>query len=281
METTPYVHAAELRDTDRLGEGVAGAIGLHVLLAAVLIGAAYLNTGKQDRWGENTASVGAIQASMVSALPLPSHAKPVEKQVLASEDVNEAPLPAPKATTQPPPKPTDILIKAKTPEKPPPPAPVHSTAPAKPEPKAQPTEAPPVKHPQPAPDTPKARTGETTATQLPEAVSQSKNGTATASVEDRAFGNRYAYYLRAVSLRVSQNWFSGEVDPRSSQGKRVTVLFDIDREGVPQNVRVETRSGSGTLDESALRAVQRVDGFGPLPAGDHITIEFAFDYKQP
>src|SRR5579875_3467114 len=272
-ETAPHLHADEMHDFDRLGGGMAGAFALHVLLAAVVIGAAYLNLGKHDRWGENAASVGAIQASMVNALPLPSHNKPVEQQVLASEDVNSAPLP--------PPKPTDVLIKAKTPEKPAPPAPVHSTAPAKPDLKAQPTEAPPLKHPQPTPDTPKARTGETTATQLPEAVSQAKNGTATATVEDRTFGNRYAYYLRGVSQRVSQNWFSGEVDPRSSQGKRVTLLFDIDRDGTPQNVRLETRSGSSTLDQSALRAVQRVDGFGPLPAGDKITIEFAFDYKQP
>ncbi len=278
---TTHLHPDERGDFDRLGGGMAGAVGLHGLLAAVLIGAAYLGTTKHERWGEHAASVGAIQASMVSALPLPPRAKPVEKQVLASEDVNEAPLPPPKAATQPPPKPSDLLIKAKTPEKPAPPAPVHSTAPPKPAVKAQPTEAPPVKHPQPAPDTPKARTGETTATQLPESVSQSKNGTATATVEDRTFGARYAYYLRAVSQRVSQNWFSGEVDPRTAQGKRVTLLFDIDHDGAPQNVRVETRSGSATLDQSALRAVQRVDGFGPLPAGDHITIEFAFDYKQP
>ncbi len=280
-EALQHLHADEMRDFDRLGGGMAGAVGLHVLLAAIVIGAAYLNLGKHDRWGEHAAQVGAIQASMVSALPLPSHNKPVEKQVLASEDVNDAPLPPPKAATQPPPKPTDILIKAKTPDKPAPPAPVRSTAPAKPDVKAQPTEAPPLKHPQPAPDTPKARTGETTATQLPESVSQSKNGTATATIEDRTFGAHYAYYLRAVSQRVSQNWFSGEVDPHSSQGKRVTLLFDIDRDGVPQNVRIENRSGSPTLDQSAVRAVQRVDGFGPLPAGDKITIEFAFDYKQP
>lgn len=281
MNTTPSLHADEMRDFDRFGGGMIGAVGLHLLVAAVLIGAAYLGTSKHDRWGEHAAAVGAIQASMVSAIPLPSHARPVEKQVLASEDENQAPLPPPKAATQPPPRPTDILIKAKTPEKPAPPAPVHSTTAAKPEPKAPPTEAPPVKHPQPAPDTPKARTGETTATQLPEAVSQAKNGTATATVEDRTFGVRYAYYLRGVSQRVSQNWFSGEVDPRSSLGKRVTLLFDINRDGSPENVRVENRSGSPTLDQSALRAVQRVDGFGPLPAGDKITIEFAFDYKQP
>lgn len=275
-----HLHADEIRDFDRLRGGMAGAVGLHLLLAAVVIGAAYIHLGKHDRWGESAAAVGAIQASMVSALPLPSHSKPVEKQVLASEDVNEAPLVAPKAATQPPPKPTDILVKAKTPEKPAPPAPVHSTAPPKPEPKAQPTEAPPLKHPQPAPDTPKARTGETTATQLPEAVTQSQNGTATATVENRSFGAHYAYYLRIVSQRVSQNWFKGEVDPSSSQGKSVTLAFDIDKDGNPQNIHIKTRSGSSTLDSSAMRAVQRVEGFGPLPAGDSIPIEFTFDYKQ-
>ncbi len=276
-------HTDAWRDFDRMGGGVAGAIGLHAALAALLIGAAYLHLSKHDRWGESAASVGAIQASMVSALPLPPHAPPVEKQVLASEDEARAPLPPPKAAAEPPPRLTDVLIKAKTREKPAPPAPVHSVAPPKPTPKAPPVEAQPVKHPQPAPETPKARTGETTATQLPQAIAQSKNGTATATVQDRTFGFRYAFYLQAVSRRVSQNWFSGEVDPRSSQGKRVTLLFDIDRDGKPQDVRVETRSGSPTLDQSAVRAVQRLedDGFGPLPAGDHITIEFAFDYKQP
>ena len=144
----------------------------------------------------------------------------------------------------------------------------------------QPSAAPPPKHPQPAPDTPKARTGETTATQLPQAVTQSQNGTATATVENRAFGAHYAYYLRIVSQRVSQHWLKGEVDPSSSVGKSVTLAFDIDREGTPQNIHIKARSGSPTLDASATRAVQRVDGFGPLPAGDSISIEFTFDYKQ-
>ncbi len=271
----------KFEDPDRFGSGMAGAVGLHLLLAVALAGAALLRPTSHDRWGEQAASVGSIQASMVSAIPLPPRAKPVEKQVLASEDVNEAPLPPPKAATQPPPRPTDILLKAKTPENVVKPAPVRSQTPPKPDLRAHPSEAPSVKRPQPTPETPKAQTGETTAAQLPEAVTQSQNGTATATVENRAFGARYAYYLRGVSQRVSQNWFKGEVDPRSSAGRRVTLLFDIDRDGQPGNIRVETRSGSATLDESALRAVQRVDGFGPLPLGDHITIEFSFDYKQP
>ncbi len=269
----------ELHDPDRLGGGFAGAVVLHLLIAAGLIAAAYLGHNSSERWGENQASVGAIQASMVSAIPLPSHAKPVQKQVLASEDENQAPLPPPKEATQPPPRPTDVLIKAKPPA-PAKPAPSHTESAAKPQPRNTPSETPAAKHPQPTPPTPKAETGETTATQLPEAISQLKNGTATATVQDRTFGSRYAYYLRLISQKVSQNWVAGEADPRSSQGKRVTLLFDIDRDGNPEDVRVENRSGSPSLDQSAMHAVQRVDGFGPLPAGNKITIEFAFDYKS-
>lgn len=278
MSSADPIHVYDLEDPDRLGGGIAGAVALHLLLAGAMIATAIFGRHLPDRWGENQSSVGAIQASMVSAIPLPSHAKPVDKQVLASEDENQAPLPPPKEATQPPPKPTDILIKAKTPT-PAKPAPVHTEAPPKPQPLARPTEAPTTKHPQPTPPTTKAETGETTATQLPEAISQLKNGTATISTPDRTFGYRYAYYLRIVSQKVSQNWVSSEADSRSSVGKRVTLLFDIDRDGTPQNVRVETRSGSPSLDQSALRAVQRVDGFGPLPAGNQISIEFAFDYK--
>ena len=99
-------------------------------------------------------------------------------------------------------------------------------------------------------------------------------------MQDPTFGNRYAYYLRLVSQKVSQNWVASEADARSSQGKRVTLLFAIDRDGNPGDVRVENRSGSPSLDQSALHAVERVDTFGPLPAGNQITIEFAFDYKS-
>ncbi len=275
----PYASDGVYAETSRFGDGLAGALGLHIVLAAALIAAAYLGHTTPERWGERQASVGAIQASMVSAIPLPSHAKPVEKQVLASEDENQAPAPPPKEAAEPPPRPTDILIKAKTPPKKP--APVHTEAPPKPIPHPVPSEPRPAKRPLPTPLTPKAQTGETTATQLPQAVSQVKNGTATATVQDRAFGARYAYYLRLVSQKVSQNWVAGEADPRSSQGKRVTLLFDIDRDGTPGDVHVETRSTSPSLDQSALHAVQRIDSFGPLPAGNKITIEFSFDYKAP
>jgi protein TonB len=201
----------------------------------------------------------------VSAIPLPAKVAPVKDSVLASENVTPVPKPPPKEATQPPPKPTDILVKEKTPEK-------AKVAPV-------PAVTPP-KHPQPTPPTTKAASGDA-ATQLPEAITQTKNGTAIATVQDRTFGNRYAYYVQIVSRTVAQNWYTGEADPRDSQGKRASIVFDINRDGTPTNIRIQTRSGSPSLDSSALHAIQRIDSFGPLPAGDHITVEYTFDYKAP
>jgi protein TonB len=164
-----------------------------------------------------------------------------------------------------PPKPTDVLIKAKPPEK------VVKTAPVE--------TPPPPKHAQPTPDTTKATTGQVAA-QLASSTVQVANGTATATIDDRAFGSRYAYYGNVVSRTVARNWYTAEADPRSSQGKKVTLVFDIARDGTPSNVRVEIRSGSASLDSSAVHALQRVDTFGPLPSGESLTVEFTFVYQQ-
>ncbi|MBW4037700.1 MAG: energy transducer TonB [Acidobacteria bacterium] len=248
---------------DKFGSGVAGAIGLHVVLAGVFVAVAMFAHTSSAHWGENASSVGAIQASMVSAIPLPQKFKPVEKSVLAPDQASPAPVPPPKEAVAPPPRPTDILIKNKNLPK-----------------KVGPVETPaPPKHPQPTPPTAKAQTGQS-ADQLPQSTTQMKNGTATATVQDRTFGNRYAYYVQQVSQKVAQNWYTYEVDPKTSQGKRTTIVFDIERDGSPANVRLLTSSGSPTLDTSAMRALQRVDGFGPLPAGNQITVEYTFDYKQ-
>ena len=246
---------------DQFRRGVLGAIALHVLIAAVFIAVGIFLDHTSTHWGEDASSVGAIQASMVSAIPLPQKYQPVDKSVLAPDHASAAPVPPPKEAVAPPPRETDLLVKSKTQPK--------KLGPV-------PTPAPP-KHPQPTPATAKAQTGES-ATQLPQSITQLKNGTATATVQDRTFGNRYAYYVQIVSQKVAQNWYTTEADPRASQGKRTTLLFNIERDGTPANVHVLTPSGSPTLDTSALRALQRIDTFGPLPAGNQITVEYTFDY---
>ncbi len=198
---------------------------------------------------------------MVNSLPLPPKQPENDQNVLTSETPSPAPVQT-REQTQPPPQPDELAIPDKI----------------KQQPKvAERREPAPPKHIQPAPPQPtKAQSGETSGVRIPESTTQLQNGTASVSVTDRTFGARFAYYIRIVNTRVAQNWYTYEADPRTSNGKSVTILFDIDRNGNPSNERIEFPSGSPTLDQSALRAVQRVDTFGPLPAGDHITVEYTF-----
>jgi periplasmic protein TonB len=97
------------------------------------------------------------------------------------------------------------------------------------------------------------------------------------------FGTRYSWYVHVIQQKVAENWMKYEVDPRITSAQRVYIVFDIARDGHPSNVQVEQSSGVPSLDISAVRALQRIDTFGPLPAdysGGKISVEYWFDYKK-
>ncbi len=97
------------------------------------------------------------------------------------------------------------------------------------------------------------------------------------------FGSRYGWYVNAVRQRISDNWLRYEIDPRISNARRVYVRFEIDRSGRPMSVQLAQSSGVPSLDQSAIRAVQRVDSFPPLPpdfSGSKVAVEFWFDYQR-
>jgi periplasmic protein TonB len=97
------------------------------------------------------------------------------------------------------------------------------------------------------------------------------------------FGSAYAWYVRVVQQKVSQNWLKYEIDSSIHTANRVYVQFDINRSGQPTNVQLEQSSGVPSLDQSAVRAIQRIDTFGPLPSdysGSKVTVEFWFDFKR-
>lgn len=97
------------------------------------------------------------------------------------------------------------------------------------------------------------------------------------------FGSRFGWYVDAVRRKVSDNWMKYEVDPSVSTARRVYIYFEISRSGAPVSIRVEQSSGIPSLDQSALRALQRIDTFGPLPpdyAGNRVSVEFWFDYRR-
>ena len=97
---------------DNLGGNFAGSLLLHGLVAALIFGWAYIFHTRGTHWGENASAAGAIQATMVSSLPLPPTQRTLDTGVLTSE----APSPAPiitKERTEPPPTPNEVAIPEK------------------------------------------------------------------------------------------------------------------------------------------------------------------------
>ena len=95
------------------------------------------------------------------------------------------------------------------------------------------------------------------------------------------FGSRYAYYVRQVTQILSQNWMKYEVDPHAMPNASVSIAFDISRNGEPTNVHILQSSGIPSLDTSAVRTLQRIDTFGPLPGdyrGSSVGAEYEFRY---
>ncbi len=251
---------------DRWGRALSWSAGFHIGITLLMLAyATFVSRGTGEGWGAGGGG-DAIGATLVSTVPLP--ANPSQSQnVLANES---------KGLTQSQPKiqekePDAIEIQGKN-------------AKIKPK-KKQETASIKQAQPEPEPEDNRVAFGEGGPVSGPYgtfSAAGAKGGFGfTGGGGD--FGSRFAYYVRGVQQRISENWLKYEVDPRITNAQRVYVTFDIARDGHPGNVRVEQSSGVPSLDVSAMRAVQRVDSFGALPSeysGSKVSVEFWFDYKR-
>ncbi len=251
---------------DRWGRALAWSAGLHVgITILVLAYSAIFYHTSGDTWGGGGGGE-AIGATLVSNVPLP--ANPAQtKNVLANES---------KGITQSQPKieekePDAIEIQGKN-------------AKIKPK-KKQETVTKKSAPVEPEPETNQVAFGEGGPVSGPYgsfSAGGAKGGFGiTGGGGD--FGNKYAWYVQVLQRKVADNWLKYEVDPSIKSAERVYITFDVARDGHPSNVRVEQSSGVPSLDISAVRALQRIDTFGPLPAdypGNKISVEYWFDYKR-
>jgi protein TonB len=244
----------------------AGSLTLHAALFALALFGYLIPTGRGESWGGTTGGGGAISATLVNSIPLPK--PPTESQnVLANESkgltesqLREVEKEQPKAIDIPAP---DVKLKGiqKKQEKKPPPKEVA---------KVEDNKIPfgqggPVSGP------------------YGSFSSGGAKGGLSFSGGTGDFGSRFGWYVDAVRRKVSENWLKYEVDPRVDAARRVYITFEITRSGQPENIQVEQSSGVPSLDQSAVRALQRIDTFGPLPqeyAGRYVAVEFWFDYKR-
>jgi periplasmic protein TonB len=249
--------------SDHLGGSFAGAFALHGALAALLLSWAWL-THSGKTWGDASATNGAIQATMVNALPLPPKQLSNADSILATDNPTPAPLPPTPHTVEAP-KSDGIPI---------------PVAPTKPVKTAEKTTPPPPLHPQPVKIDPnKAQTGDSPGLRLAMTSTQTRAGTISVGVADSAFGTRFAYYIQQINQKLAQSWYVGMLDPHAS-GRRVYLTFQIARDGSPSHVKIEQPSGDATLDQTALNAVQHIDTFGPLPdayQGSYVNAQYYFE----
>jgi periplasmic protein TonB len=251
---------------DRWGRALVWSLVLHVAVVSGLFGyVAVLGGRGGTTWGAGGGGE-AIGATLVSTVPLP--ANPVQTQnVLANES---------KGLTQSQPKveekqPDAIEIQGKN-------------AKIKP-PKKQETASKEKAQPAPEPETNQVAFGEGGPVSGPYGTFSAAGAKGGFGITGGGgdFGTKYAWYVRVIQQKVSENWLRYEVDPRISTAERVYIVFDVMKDGHPANVQVEQSSGVPSLDQSAVRALQRIDTFGPLPgdySGSKISVEFWFDYKK-
>ena len=97
------------------------------------------------------------------------------------------------------------------------------------------------------------------------------------------FASRFAAYVTAVQQRISREWLQSSIDPSVTWAPRVTMTFDILRDGTVTNVQLIQSSNNRSLDNSAVRAVQSASPLLPLPSaysGSRVSVEFYFDYRR-
>jgi periplasmic protein TonB len=250
---------------DAWGRNLAWSAGLHMAVAgSIILYALFWHGGSGSTWGVGGGG-DAMGVTLVSSVPLP--ANPTQTQnVLANEskgltqslpkseqkEPEAIPIPDKNTKTQPKPRVSDSQQKAKP----------------------EPEEASNV--------VPFGEGGPVSGPYGTFNANGAKGGFGfTGGGGD--FGSRYAYYVRGVQQKVTENWLRYEVDPRVTEAPRVYVTFDIKRDGQPTNVQIEQSSGVPALDQSAVRALQRIDTFGPLPSdysGSKVSVEFWFDFKR-
>ena len=244
----------------------------------------YKRTYSRNSWGSNETQ-GAIEATLVSnapAIPLPQDLPPTPS-VLATPTPSVAPAPAaeqPKAVQQP--EPDAIPIPVKQPPKQQPQKKVaENQPPPMPQPR-QPIDSRANRYPSPAQTPPDRATYGEAAPQTRSSMNAIQGPNNPVNIKGGDFGSQFPYYVGIIRRTVARNWYEAEVQPSTAAGTRVFLNFTVSRDGTPGNVHIEAPSGSPSLDTSCLRAVQRVETFGPLPAGynqNNISVEYYCEYS--
>jgi len=260
------IQAATIRPEENLNRFVFLSIALHVLLTAALGFSVYFSrTG--ESWGGPGGSVTVGLVGGLPAIPLPQPDTVSPNRVVDESKglYQSEPKPRPELEATPIPK----FEKDKPPK--------HMSRPSRT--LENPTPPPPNAVPYGGGGTPTVPVSSFTMG----SAGATAAGLAIGGASGGDFASRFASYVTAVQQRISREWLQSSVDPSLAWAPRVSVTFDILRDGSVTNLQLLQSSNNRSLDTSALRAVQSASPLLPLPAaysGSRVSVEFYFDYRR-
>lgn len=244
-------------------------IFFHILLIAAAVGAAYFDR-PGARWGGVGGQLGGTKVNLVATAGIPM---PKEETVTESKAVD----------------PTNSLHKEEPKPKPA-------------EPKTDAEKIPKFNKEKPLPPSRKTRTleykdpvqdndipGQGGNPNLPTGYSQtpgpSASGDKVIGQGGGDFGGRYPWYVDAVRNRIQQSWDQTTIEPsvRAAHRAKTVMTFRISANGSISNIRMSQGSGNSSMDYSAMRALQGIDAFRPLPndyMGSYVDVTFDFDLSM-
>jgi periplasmic protein TonB len=243
----------------------------HVLLTAGLLAGSYFER-QGALWGGpgSQQAQGSTKVSLVSPAGIPM---PKEEMVTDSRTVDPTKSLHKEDPKPPPPEPKTDATKIPKFEK------------EKPLPPSRPSRTLVKKAPEPD----NAIPGRGGSPNLPTGYSQtpgaSSSGVSAVGQGGADFAGRYPWYVDAVRNRVQQSWDQTTIDPaaRAAHQAHSVMTFRINSNGSISHIRLLQSSGNSSMDYSAMRALQSIDVFRPLPndyMGTYVDVTFDFDLSM-
>jgi periplasmic protein TonB len=256
-------HTDILDQHESLGKPFIQSALFHAAVFGLLIFSSIRYASNRETFGSATTRAGDIvTVHPSSTIPLPSHPGRVNPVANPTESiVPQFPKPEPKKQIKAP-LPDAIPLHSRFPDKPSP----HDTSPQRYQPAPMPPNQVPS-HEAPAANNP-----------MFQKVGAGGVGMGTNSV----FGTRFGAYADRVIQLVSEKWQTNGLGGLHAAPTAI-ITFDIQRDGSVRNVQIAQRSGNGTLDASAQRAVLDAAPFPPLPPGydkNEANVELRFQLQR-
>jgi protein TonB len=255
-------HADILDQRESLRKPLVQSALFHAAVFGLLIISSISYTRNRETFGSATTRAGDIVTVHAVTIPLPSHPGRVNPVANPTESiVPQASKPEPKKQMKTP-LPDAIPLPSRLPER------------------VSPRQTSPQRY-QPAPPPPnQVYSHEAPAANSP--MFQKPGSGGIGMGENSVFGTRFGAYADRVIQLVSQKWQTGGLGGVRSAPTAI-ITFDILRDGSVRNVQIAQRSGNGTLDVSAQRAVMDAAPFPPLPPGydrNEANVELRFQLQR-